>query len=123
MDRRFVCLGIFATVIATPAAARGMYCTRHPDACRRRREQEAADAEVEAKRRASLTPDQREAEDVQRAIERRQEQERWDRAEKERKEREEAADRSFVTSVICFGSAAGLGGLLLLLGLTRGGAK
>jgi len=46
------------------ANSRGMYCTRHPQACEERRSWEDERFKLEQKRRNSLTPEQRRAEDL-----------------------------------------------------------
>lgn len=63
MDRRAILIGISASFFVLPASARGMYCTRHPQACKEIDEARAR----EFKRRMSLTDKQREAEDAEEA--------------------------------------------------------
>jgi hypothetical protein len=52
IDRRSLLIGSTALFVPAAAEARGMYCTRHPRACRERREREA-------ERWSRLTPEQR----------------------------------------------------------------
>lgn len=59
-------LTLAAPVLSAPAEARGMYCTRHPQACRERREHAAEQSAARAKEaavfdaelRRRLTPEQ-----------------------------------------------------------------
>lgn len=63
ITRRIVLAGC-VTAIADQSLARGSYCSRHPDACRRSREDRARQWERELARREALTPEQRRAEDL-----------------------------------------------------------
>lgn len=86
LTRRIILTGC-AIAIADHVAARSMYCTRHPAACRRRREDRARQWERELARREALTPNQRRAEDLTHArsnTERENRYQAWMRREQQR---------------------------------------
>lgn len=115
MNRRALLVGVVVSLAASPAMARGMYCTRHPSACRERREREARDAERERQRRAALTPEQRAKEDAEAARRDAEMRAKWAEEEAAR-QREWKAQKSMFFSI--FGTAAGIacaiGGLIWL---------
>jgi hypothetical protein len=113
LTRRSLLVGAFS-VVGTNAASRGMYCTRHPAACRRRREYERERAQREADRRARLTPKQRAAEDAEATRREKARQER-ENAYKEVVRRQHASEAIYIVGGAILTAAAAIAALCLLI--------
>lgn len=86
VTRRTILTGALI-LIADQAAARGTYCSRHRDACRRRWKYQEEQLYRERARREALTPEQRRAEDMvygQMNTERENRYQAWLRRERQR---------------------------------------